>query len=93
MINKIEKGEDVRIVTDQYITPTLNTNLAKMLLESAERKLKGIFHLAGATRVSRYEFAKEIAKVFGLDESLIIPAKMDDINWIPLLMFQRLRNI
>ncbi len=82
LINKLEKGESVRIVTDQYITPTLNTNLAKMSLEIAERRLKGIFHLAGATRVSRFEFAKEIARVFGLDESLIIPSRMNEINWI-----------
>ena len=82
LINKLEKGESVRIVTDQYITPTLNTNLAKMLLEIAERKLKGVFHLAGATRVSRFEFAKEIASVFGLDGNLIIPSRMDEINWI-----------
>ena len=38
--------------------------------------------MAGATRVSRFEFAKEIARVFGLDESLIIPSRMDEINWI-----------
>ncbi len=82
LINKLEKGERVKIITDQFITPTLNTNLAKMLLEIAERKLKGVFHLAGATRVSRFEFAKEIARVFGLDENLIMPAKMSDINWI-----------
>ncbi len=82
LIDRLEKGESVRIVTDQFITPTLNTNLAKMILECAERRLKGIFHLAGATRVSRFEFAKEIAEVFGLDENLIIPSKMDEINWI-----------
>lgn len=82
LINKLEKGEEVRIVTDQYITPTLNTNLAEMLLEVAERKITGIFHLAGTTRVSRFGFAKEIARVFGLDDSLIIPSRMDEINWI-----------
>ncbi|KUK04385.1 dTDP-4-dehydrorhamnose reductase [Methermicoccus shengliensis] len=82
LINKLENGESVRIVIDQYITPTLNTNLARMLLEIAERKITGIFHLAGATRVSRFEFVKEIARVFGLDESLIIPSRMDEINWI-----------
>ncbi len=62
LINKLEKGEGVKIITDQYIAPTLNTNLAKMLIEVAERKTTGIFHLAGATRVSRFEFAKEIAR-------------------------------
>jgi len=82
LINKLEKSEEVKIITDQWITPTLNTNLAEMVLECVERELKGIYHLAGATRVSRFEFAKEIAKTFGLDENLIKPAKMSDMNWI-----------
>jgi len=82
LIDKLKNGENVKIITDQYITPTLNTNLAKMLLEIAERRIGGIFHLAGATRVSRYEFAREIAKVFGLDESLISPSRMDELSWI-----------
>jgi dTDP-4-dehydrorhamnose reductase len=32
-----------------------------MLLEIVERELKGVFHLAGATRISRYGFALQIA--------------------------------
>ena len=82
LINKLEKGEKVKVITDQFVTPTLNTNLANMILEIAEKEMRGVFHLAGATRVSRFEFAKEIAKVFGLDENLIIPSKMSEINWI-----------
>jgi len=81
LIDRLERGESVRVVTDQFITPTLNTNLARMILEVAERNLKGVFHLAGAARVSRFEFARKIARVFGLDESLIIPSRMDEINW------------
>ncbi len=82
IIDRLERGENVKIVTDQYITPTLNTNLAEMLLEVAERKITGIFHLAGATRVSRFEFAEKVAEVFGLDDSLITPSRMNEINWI-----------
>jgi len=82
LIKNLEEGKEVKVVTDQFITPTLNTNLAKMLLEIAERKLSGIFHLAGATRVSRYDFAVEIAKVFDLDENLIRKAKMEEMKWV-----------
>ncbi len=53
------KGERVKIVTDQWNTPTLNTNLAEMTLEVIERRLTGIYHLCGATRVSRFEFANK----------------------------------
>jgi len=82
LINKLRNKEGVKIVTDQYITPTLNTNLARMLLEIAERELKGIFHLAGATRISRYDFALRIADKFGLDNDLIIPSRMEEMRWI-----------
>jgi dTDP-4-dehydrorhamnose reductase len=71
IIENLRKGEHVKIVTDQWNTPTLNTNLAEMTLEVIERKLTGIYHLCGATRVSRFEFAEQIADVFSLDKGLI----------------------
>ena len=82
LINKLRNREGVKIVTDQYITPTLNTNLARMLLELAKRELKGIFHLAGKERVSRYDFALRIANKFELDKNLITPSRMADMRWI-----------
>jgi dTDP-4-dehydrorhamnose reductase len=71
IIENLRKGEHVKIVTDQWNTPTLNTNLAEMTLEAIERKLTGIYHLCGATRVSRFKFAEQIADVFSLDKGLI----------------------
>lgn len=82
LIKNLEEGKEIRVVLDQFITPTLNTNLAEMLLEIAERKLKGIFHLAGATRISRFEFALKVAEFFELDEKLIKPAKMEEMKWV-----------
>ncbi len=82
IINKLSNNERIKIITDQYITPTLNTNLARMILECIDRRLKGIIHLAGATRISRYEFSLEIAREFNLNTDLITPAKMDEIKWI-----------
>jgi dTDP-4-dehydrorhamnose reductase len=71
LINKLQSGERVRIVTDQWNSPTLNTSLANMTLEVVVRRLSGVFHLCGASRVSRYEFASKIAETFGLDVGLI----------------------
>jgi len=81
LIETLRKGEHVKIVTDQWNTPTLNTNLAEMTLEVAERRLTGTFHLCGATRVSRFEFAQLIAEVFALDKSLIDPVLSSQFNW------------
>jgi len=82
VIKQLKNGKTINIVTDQYVSPTLNTNLAEMILEIAERRLTGIYHLAGATRISRYEFARLIAETFNLSSTLIAPIKMNTLKWI-----------
>ena len=81
LIETLRKGERVKIVTDQWNTPTLNTNLAEMTLEVVERRLTGIYHLCGATRVSRIEFAEKIADSFGLDKGLIDSVSSSQFTW------------
>jgi dTDP-4-dehydrorhamnose reductase len=81
LIETLRKGEHVKIVTDQWNTPTLNTNLAEMTLEAAERRLTGTFHLCGATRVSRFQFAQMIAETFGLSKNLIDAVLSSQFKW------------
>jgi dTDP-4-dehydrorhamnose reductase len=81
LIEMLSKGERVKIVTDQWNTPTLNSNLAEMTLEIVERRLTGTFHLSGATRISRYQFAVSIAEALDLDDSLIDPALSSEFKW------------
>jgi dTDP-4-dehydrorhamnose reductase len=81
LIETLRKGERAKIVTDQWNTPTLNTNLAEMTLEAVERRLTGIYHLCGATRVSRFEFAQRIAEAFGLDKGLIDKVLSSQFSW------------
>ena len=82
IMEKLRKGEKINIITDQWNSPTLNTNLAEMLTEILERKITGIYHLAGATRINRYNFAKLIAKTFDLNKDLITPTTSNNIKWI-----------
>jgi dTDP-4-dehydrorhamnose reductase len=81
IVNQLKKKKQIKIVTDQWNSPTLNTNLAGMTLEITERKLTGTFHLSGATRISRYDFAKVTAQTFSLDANLIIPCSSADFAW------------
>ena len=81
LIETLRKGERVKIVTDQWNTPTLNTNLAEMTLEVIERRLTGIYHLCGATRISRLEFAEQIADAFGLDKGLVDKVLSSQFTW------------
>jgi dTDP-4-dehydrorhamnose reductase len=82
LVNKLNSREQTRIVVDQWNSPTLNTNFAQMTLELIERKLTGLFHLSGATRISRYDFAVSLATTIGADSSLISPIPSADFQQI-----------
>ena len=79
--DKLSKGEQIRMVQDQYCSPTYNDNLARMILEIVEKRVLGVMHTSGATRITRYDFAVLIAKTLGLDTSLIRPVESASIPW------------
>lgn len=81
LLNKLRQKESVKVVVDQWNSPTLNTNLAEMTWEIIQRKMTGVYHLSGATRISRYDFAKSIASTFNLDPTLITPSSSSDFSW------------
>jgi dTDP-4-dehydrorhamnose reductase len=78
----LESNNEIKVLTDQYTSPTYVPNLSKMIIEVATKQINGIIHLAGSTRISRYDFAVMIAEKLGLDKSLLIQAKTEDMNWI-----------
>jgi dTDP-4-dehydrorhamnose reductase len=81
VIKNLKEGKPFEVVSDQHVTPSYVSNVAEMLVEMCERRLDGIFNVAGATRLTRYEFALEIADVFSLDRRLLKPVSMDQVNW------------
>jgi dTDP-4-dehydrorhamnose reductase len=79
--DSLSKDRKIFIVKDQYSSPTLNTNLAEMVIELSERHLPGIIHTAGATRLSRYDFALGLADLMKLEKKLILPTEARNIEW------------
>ncbi|MHB8545726.1 MAG: dTDP-4-dehydrorhamnose reductase [Nitrosotalea sp.] len=81
VIENLSQNKNIKVVTDQYTSPTYVPNFSKMLIELVEKKFKGIIHLAGATRISRYDLAELVAEKLGFDKKLLMSEKMDNINW------------
>jgi dTDP-4-dehydrorhamnose reductase len=79
VISQLRQNEEISVVEDHYNTPTLADNLAEMALEVLQRDLKGLYHASGSERISRYEFAKQIAESFQLDSSLVKTVKMGQL--------------
>lgn len=67
----LEAGQSIRVVDDQWRTPTYVEDLAMGIEQIIRQKATGIFHLSGEEGTSPYGFACRIARHFGLKESLI----------------------
>ncbi len=79
ILDRWRKHEPMAFFTDQFRTPTFSPQVADAIEGFLNRpELGGIFHLGGAERLSRYEFAVLVAQVTGADESLLKRARMAD---------------
>lgn len=71
VIEKLSRGERIRVVDDQWRTPTYAPDLAQGLFRLVKFDKNGLYHLSGREYLSVYDFALRIAAVFDLDASLI----------------------
>lgn len=82
VIEELKQDNQIKIITDQWVSPTLNIDLAEQIIALIERGESGIFHTAGGERISRYDFVLKLAEIFGFDKKLIIPTTTDNMSWI-----------
>lgn len=73
VVDKLKQNETVKAVRDQYSSPTFADNLAEALLRLAKYSGNGIFHTAGKSCMSRYEFAVKLAELFGYPTRQVQP--------------------
>ena len=73
VVEEVMAGRKVRIVTDQAASPTYAEDLAGAVLALVDRAQGGVFHAAGATPASRFEFAEALVKAVGADPRLVEP--------------------
>ncbi|MBI1793564.1 MAG: SDR family oxidoreductase [Chloroflexi bacterium] len=76
-VNNLSAGKTVNGFTDVIFCPMLVNHLGGVLLEMIEKGLHGLYHVVGPEAMSKYQFGVEIARKFGLKESLISPQSVD----------------
>ncbi len=83
VINQLRQNKEITVVDDHYNTPTLADNLAEMTIEALQSDLHGLYHASGIEKISRYDFAIQIAGTFLLNPNLVKPIKMSQlITWV-----------
>ena len=73
VLDRLRRGEKVKAIRDQYASATFADNLAEALLRLAKSQENGIFHVAGRSCLSRYEFATKLAGTFGYSVGQVEP--------------------
>jgi dTDP-4-dehydrorhamnose reductase len=66
----------VRGFDDVYFCPMLVNDVAEVLLTMLDRGLSGVYHVVGSERISKYEFAKRVAKTFNLATDCVVPVSI-----------------
>ena len=74
------KKDSISVVTDQISNPTFNLQIVKAIFQCIIMDFEGILHIGSDDYMSRYEFALDIAKVFGFDSALIIKIDTDSLT-------------
>lgn len=69
----LEQQKPIRVVNDQWRTPTLAEDLAQGCYLAAKKRAKGIYNISGKDFMSPYDIAVKTAEFFNLDKSLITP--------------------
>jgi dTDP-4-dehydrorhamnose reductase len=80
--NGLKKGETMRLFDDVYFTPILVNNLGRAISELFENDFTGILNIAGAERISKFDFGKKLAKAFGFDQGKIVGSGIEEANLV-----------
>jgi dTDP-4-dehydrorhamnose reductase len=69
--DSLRNKQKIKVVADQWRTPTLAEDLAQGCWLLARQSAQGIFHLSGRELLTPYQMAQQVAAVFELDAHLI----------------------
>ena len=80
LLTQLNKNQPLKIVTDQFASATLGDSLAESAIKMATSDKSGVYHVAGLSCESRYDFSVKLAKKFGYDSSTISKVSSTDFK-------------
>jgi dTDP-4-dehydrorhamnose reductase len=78
VLDRLESGTPFPGFEDVVFAPLLVNDLADIIFDLIDRGGSGLYHAGSAEAMSKYEFARLIARVFDLDADLVRPARLAD---------------
>ena len=78
ILGELLARREVSGFTDVIFSPLLVNDLADALLRMVDLQLSGTYHVTGSQAISKFEFARILARIFGADDALIVQARVAD---------------
>ena len=82
VVESLIEKTPINVVDDQINNPTWAQSMAKIIGLCIENKVSGTYHWGDAEFVSRYKFAKMIAKHYKLETELINPISTEELGQV-----------
>lgn len=80
LITNLKNGQTMKVPQDQIGSPTLVDDIAEASCRLVEAGATGIFHVAGPDAIGRYQFALDVAEVFGLPTENIMAVNTPELG-------------
>ncbi|SIO21336.1 dTDP-4-dehydrorhamnose reductase [Singulisphaera sp. GP187] len=77
----LREGTPQAFFEDEYRTPLDLESAARILVHLAESEVRGLLHVAGPERVSRFDLVRRQAIALGLDPALVVANRQADLTF------------
>ena len=80
LYDELSNGKSINGFDDIFYSPIAIDHFVPNAITLVEKNASGIFHLAGAQRISKYDFIAQFIDMLSLDKDLLKKCKCDDAN-------------
>lgn len=81
ILQGLVQQRELTMFTDVFFTPILANQLNDVMVKLISADAAGVFHVAGAERLSKYAFALKLAEAFGYSNSMVRPTNVQDFSF------------
>lgn len=80
-IENLQAGKPLQLFTDEYRSVLDGESATAGIFMALANKWKGLYHLGGPQRLSRYEMMQQVCEIFSFDKNLLIPKLQKEISF------------
>ena len=81
ILRGLEQQRELTMFSDVFFTPILVNQFIDVTVKLIDTNAKGVFHVAGAERLSKHAFAVQMAEVFGYSKGTILASSVQNFPY------------